>query len=324
MDFRFVSPDGLQETDAFELDDMLLNDEGFVWIDIADFSDADRRFLSDRFRFHPVALDITAARNHMPMVHGYADYVFAVLHRPVVIDVGHIHLVEIDMFLGGRYLVTVRPGEEPMPGTVSEIDETIDRIKGGRIHPATPAELAHAIISLVALRQRLLVQRVAERVSEIETKVLDRAMADPESSLDEMFMLRYELLSVRTAAAHSEEIMARARRLPSLSTPDERDVIDDLHDMFQRVHRMTDHEQEFLAGVIELYRARTDTKMMIATERLAVLAAVTLPITAIASVYGMNVIVNPKTEPVQLTVVILIMLGISLYLLRWTKRLGWW
>ena len=32
--------------------------------------------------------------------------------------------------------------------------------------------------------------------------------------------------------------------------------------------------------------------MMIAMERLAVLAAVTLPITAIASVYGMNVIVN--------------------------------
>jgi Mg2+ and Co2+ transporter CorA len=324
MDFRFVSPGGLQEADVFELDDMLLNEEGFVWIDIADFSDADRRFLSDRFGFHPVALDIAASRNHMPMVHGYADHMFAVLHRPVVIDAGHVHLVEIDMFLGQRYLVTVHPAKELDPKAVSEVDETIDRIKGGRIHLNSPAQLAHAIISLVALRQRLLVQRVAERVNEIETKVLDRAMTDPESSLDEMFMLRYELLSVRTAAAHSEEIMARARRLPSISSPDARDAIDDLEDMFRRVHRMTDHEQEFLAGVIDLYRARTDTKMMIATERLAVLAAVTLPVTAIASVYGMNVIVNPKTEPIQLTLVILVMLAISLALLRWTKRLGWW
>ena len=32
--------------------------------------------------------------------------------------------------------------------------------------------------------------------------------------------------------------------------------------------------------------------MTVAMERLAVIAAVTLPITAIASVYGMNVIVN--------------------------------
>ena len=60
---------------------------------------------------------------------------------------------------------------------------------------------------------------------------------------------------------------------------------------------MTDSEQELLAGVIDLYRTRTDTKMMIAMERLAVLAAVTLPATAIASVYGVNVIVNVQTDP---------------------------
>jgi Mg2+ and Co2+ transporter CorA len=51
---------------------------------------------------------------------------------------------------------------------------------------------------------------------------------------------------------------------------------------------------------------------------------VTLPVTAIASVYGMNVIVNPKTEPVQLIVVLLIMIAISGVLLRWTKKQGWW
>jgi magnesium transporter len=67
--------------------------------------------------------------------------------------------------------------------------------------------------------------------------------------------------------------------------------------MFRGVYRMTDSEQELLAGVIDLYRTRTDTKMMIAMERLAVLAAVTLPATAIASVYGVNVIVNVQTDP---------------------------
>jgi len=58
---------------------------------------------------------------------------------------------------------------------------------------------------------------------------------------------------------------------------------------------MTDSEQELLAGVIDLYRTRNDTKLTIASERLAVLAAITLPATAISSVYGMNVIVNPHT-----------------------------
>jgi magnesium transporter len=64
--------------------------------------------------------------------------------------------------------------------------------------------------------------------------------------------------------------------------------------------------------------------MSIASERLAVLASITLPATAISSVYGMNVIVNPHTEPVQLIIVLIIMVIISGYLLRWTKKQGWW
>ena len=54
-------------------------------------------------------------------------------------------------------------------------------------------------------------------------------------------------------------------------------------------------------GVTEFYRARTDTKMTIAAERLAVIAAVTLPITATSSIVGMNVIVNDETQWVWLT-----------------------
>ena len=53
-------------------------------------------------------------------------------------------------------------------------------------------------------------------------------------------------------------------------------------------------------------------------------AAVTLPITAIASVYGMNVIVNAQTHYPQLIIVLVIMAAISGALLRWTKKQGWW
>ena len=54
------------------------------------------------------------------------------------------------------------------------------------------------------------------------------------------------------------------------------------------------------------------------------IAAVTLPVTAIASVYGMNVIVNQHTHVTQLVVVLLVMVTISGLLLRWARRQGWW
>jgi len=64
--------------------------------------------------------------------------------------------------------------------------------------------------------------------------------------------------------------------------------------------------------------------MTIAAERLAVIAAVTLPITALSSVLGMNVIVNTSTHWLALTVLLLVMLVMSVILLAWARRKGWW
>jgi Mg2+ and Co2+ transporter CorA len=327
MTVRLVSNGGVMEKSVEEIPVLLKREDGFVWLDVPVWTVEIDELLAAELNLHPVAREYCRVRNHMPMVHGYRDHVFMVLHRPVVLGQGETRLVELDLFVGDRFLVTVHKRDEVSVAAVeavSEIEETLARIDGGRIAPRTPVELTHALVSLMALRQRLLVQDVAVRVSEVEDKVLHQQLSNPEHALEEMFLVRYELLSVRTTAAHSEEVLARARKLLGPGHHDDEVQLADLQDMFRRVHRMTDSEQELLAGVIDLYRTRNDTKLTIASERLAVLAAITLPATAISSVYGMNVIVNPHTEPVQLTVVLIIMAAISGVLLRWTKKQGWW
>lgn len=327
MTVRLVSNGGVMEKSVEEIPVLLKREDGFVWLDVPQWTVEIDGLLAAELNLHPVAREYCRVRNHMPMVHGYRDHVFMVLHRPVVLGQGETRLVELDLFVGDRFVVTVHKRDEVSVAAVegvSEIEETLARIGAGRIAPRTPVELTHALVSLMALRQRLLVQDVAVRVAEVEDKVLHQQLTNPEHALEEMFLVRYELLSVRTTAAHSEEVLARARKLLGPGHHDDEVQLADLQDMFRRVHRMTDSEQELLAGVIDLYRTRNDTKLTIASERLAVLAAITLPATAISSVYGMNVIVNPHTEPVQLTVVLIIMAAISGVLLRWTKKQGWW
>jgi Mg2+ and Co2+ transporter CorA len=316
MTVRLVSNGGVMEKSVEEIPVLLKREDGFVWLDVPQWTVEIDGLLAAELNLHPVAREYCRVRNHMPMVHGYRDHVFMVLHRPVVLGQGETRLVELDLFVGDRFLVTVHKRDE--------VSVAAARIGAARIAPRTPVELTHALVSLMALRQRLLVQDVAVRVAEVEEKVLHQQLTNPEHALEEMFLVRYELLSVRTTAAHSEEVLARARKLLGPGHHDDEVQLADLQDMFRRVHRMTDSEQELLAGVIDLYRTRNDTKMMIAMERLAVLAAVTLPITAIASVYGMNVIVNAQTNDTQLIIVLIIMAAISGILLRWTKKQGWW
>jgi Mg2+ and Co2+ transporter CorA len=95
-------------------------------------------------------------------------------------------------------------------------------------------------------------------------------------------------------------------------------------DQYETVAHISDSQLVFLMGVTEFYRARTDTKMTIAAERLAVIAAITLPITSLSSVVGMNVIVNDQTHWGWLIILLLAMLIMSLVLLRWAHKQGWW
>ena len=64
--------------------------------------------------------------------------------------------------------------------------------------------------------------------------------------------------------------------------------------------------------------------MTIAAERLAVIAAITLPVTAVSSIRGMNVIVNDTTQPLELAIAVIAMVVMSVLLLFWAKRQGWW
>jgi magnesium transporter len=125
-------------------------------------------------------------------------------------------------------------------------------------------------------------------------------------------------------AAQAHEIYARMGALDKVVPASDMAFARDLADQFDRVRSIADGECQFLFGVIELYQTRVTTKMTVAMERLAVIAAVTLPITAIASVYGMNVIVNDHTHVPQLIVVLIVMLIISGSLLRWAHKQGWW
>jgi magnesium transporter len=147
-------------------------------------------------------------------------------------------------------------------------------------------------------------------------------LRDPEPLMDEMFLLRHELQVVLTVAGQTHELLSYVAQTEQGSALQRQTL--ELAAQFQAVRRAGESEREYLLGVIELYQTRVSTKMTVAAERLAVLAALTLPVTAVSSVVGMNVIVNDRTRPVELVVLLAVMLAISGVLLRWTRKQGWW
>lgn len=310
-----------------ELPALLADFDGLIWIDIPHFDDESAELLRTQFGFHPVAVHECKIRQSMPKFHPYGDYVFVVTHAPQFGAHGHVHYVEMDQFVAERYLVTVHgPLNPAVPewAALRDVDLIWERITEGRFHPRTGLELSHAIVGSAIRGMEETLATVTESVWKLEQTVSAGAMGDPERFLDLMFRTRHGLLAIANISRTAVEIYERMSTVTHWLDDHGRELLADTVDQLHRVCHLADAQRAYLQGVIDFYRTRTDTKMTIAAERLAVIAVVTLPITALASVLGMNVIVNAQTDPEWLSGMLAAMLIMSLILLRWAKKQGWW
>jgi magnesium transporter len=327
MDVHLITEGGIEQCDADDLPALLERGRGLVWVDIPRFDAEAARVLGEVFEFHPLAIQDCENRNTVPKVHVYTDYVFLALHSPELGKGGHVHHLELDQFAGPGYLVTVHGPLDPevIPGLeYRETNAVRKRIESGRFRPSRSFELSHAIVSAMTRHQEGFLGILALEVGLLEQRVIDEEKEDPEEFLEELFRARHGLIAVRTMAALSREIYGRLSTLTRFMPAEGQPLVVDIADQFERIKAMADGETEFLQAVIEFHQAMTNTKMTIAAERLAVIAAITLPVTAISSIYGMNIIVNSSTHWAQLVVVLAVMATMSLILLRWAKRQGWW
>ena len=327
VDVRVVTTEGVRRHGVADLPELLARDDGMVWVDVQSCDAEGSRVLSEVFGFHPRAVRDCEQRNAVPKVHVYPDHVFVVLHAPEPGASGHVHYVELDQFVGPNYFITVHGPLNPAVAPDAAAVETgalARRLESGRLHADSPVELSFAVVTALTTRMRDYLATLTQQVWTLEQQVTAGTLGESEQFLDDMFRVRHGLLALRTMATLSREVYGRMVTLEVFGSGRGHSLLVDLVDQFQRIATMAEGQKDYLQGVIEFYQTRTNTKMTIAAERLAVIAAVTLPITALSSVMGMNVIVNSSTHYAALAVLLVIMAVMSSALLVWAKRKGWW
>ena len=301
-----------------------LHGDGYVWIDMPVIDDEARRILEDVFAFDARAVRDCIERSHIPKVYPHEGYLFLALQGLEPGGHGHVHLLELDQFVGKDYLVTVHGpfGQNVDPALGRRETEAVwERIsKGGA--PATPAELSALVTSTLTRRLELYLHDLAGQIAGLEQRAREEDHHGIEF-LEELFSLQHQLVTLKNRAAQTSaagrSMVANAGEAGLASDP-----FFPLIDRFDRLHDMCQGEADFVRGVLDFYQSRTNMKMNIAMERLALIAAVTIPITAIGSVYGMNIIGRGSFDPIQLVMVLVVMLICVVALFRWARNQGWW
>lgn len=325
MDVRHITSQGVIRCTPDEIE-ALLDGPGLTWIDVP-YWDADTAHVLERWLgLEPSTVRECAANSPVPRLQVHDGHAVVTLHAPVRGEGGHVHHIEIDQVVGPNWLLTVHGPMDPAVDLDAAYVETraiTRRLQSGKLRPGAAHELSAALADVLVGRMRDHLTALTEEVWLLERQVTAGYLGDPEQFLEELFGVRHGLLDLRITAVLTREVyelMAQGAVLGPAATAS----LVDLEDQFRRVAAMADGERGYLQGVIEFYQTRTDTKMTIAAERLAVIAAVTLPVTALSSILGMNVIVNDATAVGPLVGILAVMLVMSGILLEWTRRKGWW
>ncbi len=267
MELRWIHADGIEGRPLSDLDELRSRSDGFLWLDIETWSPEAERILGETFRLHPMSLRDCRERNHVPKIHVYVDHLFVAIHSPEIGQAGHVHYLELDQFIGERFLITVHGPLNPVVPVETALRETrevVARMEAGRLRPTSPFGLTYAIVSAIVRKEAYLTAELARSVGLLEQRVMAAATTEPQTFLTELFTARHELLTIKTMAAQGGEIYRRAIKLVTFAPPDGRHLMEDLLDQYERVASISESQLSFLMGVTEFYRARTDTKMTIA------------------------------------------------------------
>jgi magnesium transporter len=253
-----------------------------------------------------------------PKVEAYPNYLLVVLRMLRLAD--ELREEQVSLFLGPTYVVTV---QERADWDVFEPVRERIRAGRGRIRTAGADHLAYALVDAVVDACFPVLEGLGERLDLLEDEALGKGGVPV---LGRIQMLRHDFLTLRRAIWPMRDAVAGLVRDESpLVTPETRTFLRDCHDHAVQALDIVETDRETMAALMEIYLASQNQRLNEVMKVLTVIATLFIPLTFIASIYGMNFQHMPELSwwfgyPMALGLMALVAAG----LLAYFRRRGWW
>jgi magnesium transporter len=297
---------------------------GFVWLGLYEPTEAELSSISEIYGLHPLAVEDAVYAHQRPKLDRYDDALFMVLKTATYVE--HEELTatsevvgtgEVMVFLGPRYVITVRHGEH------SELTELRQRLEEQRdLLALGPSAVLYAISDHVVDTFVDVAGAVEEDVDELEASVFSPERTD---DIGRLYQLKRELMQLRRAVTPLENPLQQLAGRQIDVVPDAmRNYFGDVLDHAIRVRDQVSSLDELLTSILQASLARTSLADNEDTRKISAYAGIIAVPTAIAGVYGMNFRHMPELHwRYGYPLVLVLILGLCVLLYRGFKRNGW-
>src|SRR5581483_1428783 len=281
----------------------------------------DRAWLEEHFEFHPLDYEDVLSRNQRPKIDEYENYLFIVLHFPVFDkNVGRLNAGELDIFVGPDYLITIpnvplQPVEYLFESCRSSEDLREQMLSKG------PGYLLYKIVDDSFDYCFPMLRKMGNKLDRIEEDIFE---GRAEEVVRDISNVKQEIINFRKIIRPQRTV------LRDLERTKQRYLAQDLEIYFDDIVDASERIWDILENYKEVVEALEDTNETVITHRLnnvlrilTSVSVILLPLTLIASIWGMNVRVPGEQSIVAFWIIMGVMVGVLTFLVAWFRRRGW-
>src|ERR687889_742047 len=288
---------------------------GLRWINIERPRPVDRAWLEERFEFHPLDYEDVFSRNQRPKVDEYDDYLFIVLHFPRYDKtVARLNAAELDLFVGQDFLIPL-PNEPLQPlEYLFERCRTNEELRE-QLFSKGPGYLLYKIVDDCVDASFPMLRKIGNKLERIEEDIFEGQMSA--EIVRDISNAKQEIINFRKVIRPQRAAFADLERNKQRYIADDLDIyFDDIVDASERIWDMLENYKE----VVEALESTNETAIAHRSNEifrvLTAFSVIFLPLTLIASIWGMNVHVPGEGDLTAFYVVLgfmVIVLGGLLY-----------
>ncbi|KAA2284821.1 magnesium/cobalt transporter CorA [Arenimonas fontis] len=304
-----------RDIDLDTISDVLAVDDGsFVWVGLYEPEESLLDKLQEEFGLHDLAVEDAHHAHQRPKIEAYGNSLFIAVHTAQAVA-GQVSFGETHIFMGPRYLVTVRHGTSLSYASVRARCE-----REPELLALGPTYGLYAVLDFIVDNYLPIVDEFREKLNELEHEIFAEDFS--RGTIRQLYDLKRELTRLRLAVAPMQDITGQLTRVHTQLVGEEmRLYFRDVYDHTLRVNDAVDTLREMLTAAMSVNLALVAVAQGEVVKRLAGWAALLAAPTLIASWYGMNFRHMPELDGrysylVLLGLVVLVVLGLYLLLRR--------
>ena len=289
-----------------------------TWVNIERPTERETEYLAQNYPFHPLDLDDCLSRIQRPKIDEYKAYLFLVFHFPVFSKEARVTTPsQLSVFIGQNYLITLHNGElKPLVKLFRDCQINEESLEEN--FKLGSGYLLYRVIDRLVDYCLPILNKISDNIERVEDNIFAEGVR---GTLKEISVLRRDIISFRRIIWPMRAVIGSLEPRVRPFTKKDMDVyFGDMVDHIDKIWDGLDEYKEIIEGLNDTHDSLATNRTNEVVRTLTIIATVLLPITVVASIYGMNIDLPFQNSAYSFPFVLLIMLVIIIGMLYIFRR----